>query len=138
MCQWSINIHILLSAVHTSSKSTWLSQQNSMNQVKTFIYEQSDKNVIRRFISLYMPILWAIFFLSQQFITQGTRADRGSYFVTLYKTCKLHEERNRKKEKKEERRKIGYNDELNTWKVAIKQSQLPNCIIECKSTAIEF
>ena len=86
----------------------------------------------------------SFFFLSQQFITRGVRADCGSYFVSTYKTHKLHEERNRKKEKelrkekKEERRKIRYNDKPNTWMIAIKQSQLPSCIIECKNTAIEF
>ena len=30
------------------------------------------------------------FFLIQQFITQGTRADYGSYIVTTYKTSKLY------------------------------------------------
>ena len=33
----------------------------------------------------------SFFFLNQQFITRSTRADRGSYFVTTYKTTKLHE-----------------------------------------------
>ena len=37
------------------------------------------------------------FFLKiQQFITWNVRANYGSYFITIYKTCKLHEERNRK------------------------------------------
>ena len=33
------------------------------------------------------------------------RADCGSYFVTTYKTSKLHEERKRKEEKKLRKRK---------------------------------
>jgi len=44
-------------------------------------------------------------FLNQQFITQGMRADHGSYFVTTYKMSKIHERRNRKEKKKETKRK---------------------------------
>ena len=44
------------------------------------------------------------FFLNQQFITQSIRADHGSYFVTTYKTTRLHDEREKRKKKK--RRKI--------------------------------
>ena len=44
-----------------------------------------------------------MFFLNQQFITQGARADRGSYFVTTYKTTKQHDiEKKRNKKKREE------------------------------------
>ena len=39
------------------------------------------------------------FLFNQQSIIQNTRADHGSYFITMYKTSKLHEERNRKKKK---------------------------------------
>ena len=46
-----------------------------------------------------------LFFYIQQFITWSMRADCGSYFVTTYKTSKLHEERKRKEEKKLRKRK---------------------------------
>ena len=45
-----------------------------------------------------------VFFLNQQFITQGVRADHGSYFVTMYKTNKLYKERNRKRKKDKKKR----------------------------------
>jgi len=45
-----------------------------------------------------------LFFLkNQQFITQNVRADCGSYFITIYITSRLYEERNRKKNKKADR-----------------------------------
>jgi len=40
---------------------------------------------------------------NQQFITWGVRADRGSYFITTYKTNRLHDGR-KGKGKKEERK----------------------------------
>jgi len=41
-----------------------------------------------------------LFFFIQQFITRSVRAAHGSYFVTTYKTTKLHDGKERKKEKK--------------------------------------
>ena len=48
------------------------------------------------------------------------------------------EKRRRTKKKKKKKRKIRCNDKPNTWKITIKQSQQPNCIIEYKSTVIKF
>ena len=53
-------------------------------------------------------IVKSFFFLIQQFITQSTRADHGSYVVTTYKRskltqcCKQREKREKEKEKREE------------------------------------
>ena len=45
------------------------------------------------------------FFLNQQFITQSMRANHGSYFVTIYITCRLHEERNRRRKQESGQRR---------------------------------
>ena len=39
------------------------------------------------------------FFFIQQFITQYTVVDHGSYFVTTYNRSRLHEEKEREKKK---------------------------------------
>ena len=41
-----------------------------------------------------------LFFLFQQFITRSVVADHGSYIVTMYRTSKLHEKRERKWKKR--------------------------------------
>ena len=53
-------------------------------------------------------------------------------------TEKRRETKKKKKKKKKKKRKIRCNDKPNTWKITIKQSQPPNCIIEYKSTVIKF
>ena len=44
---------------------------------------------------------YRIFFLIQQFITRSARADRGSYFITMYKRDRLTWSRKIEKERKE-------------------------------------
>jgi len=51
------------------------------------------------------------FFLNQQFVTRGARADRSSYVVTTYKATKPHdkeikENKNEKKKKEKEKDKL--------------------------------
>ena len=46
-----------------------------------------------------------MFFLNQQFIIQSMRADHGSYFVTTYIICRLHEERNRRRKQESGQRR---------------------------------
>ena len=55
------------------------------------------------------------FFLNQQFITWGTRADRGSYIVTTYMTTNLHDTKKQiiKEEEKKGRRERRMNEKLN-------------------------
>ena len=36
-------------------------------------------------------IVYSFFFLNQQFITQHTKVDHGSYFITMYRRTILHE-----------------------------------------------
>ena len=54
-----------------------------------------------------MPYLFKqlqLFFLNQQFITQHALADRGSYFVAMYKksklTCKIKERKEKREREK--------------------------------------
>jgi len=51
------------------------------------------------------PLFIFIYFYNQQFITWGTRAVHGSYFVTTYiqkeTTCKRKRKRKKKRRKKE-------------------------------------
>ena len=60
----------------------------------------------------------------------------------MYITSRQHEERNiKRKQEGGQRREKGKNkrrDIIYSWKITTKQSQLSNCIIECKSTAIEL
>ena len=46
-------------------------------------------------------ISYLFFFLIQQFITQCTVADHGSYFVTTYNRSRLHERKRKRKRKKD-------------------------------------
>ena len=41
---------------------------------------------------IYGHVHHLFFFFNQQFITQRAVADRGSYFVTTYRRCRLHVE----------------------------------------------
>ena len=55
---------------------------------------------------IFICCLIISFFLIHQFITQGTRADHGSYVVTTYMTTTLHKtEKQIIKEKKKQRRR---------------------------------
>ena len=67
-------------------------------------YSTVCSNLVEHYWHIYRMIM---FFLSQQFITQSTKADCGSYFIATYigliiwKTHKKRLEWNRKEEKKE-------------------------------------
>ena len=78
-----------------------------------------------------------VFFLNQQFITWGAKADHGSYFVTMYRISKLHKERKGERNKTRKDIKEGEKD-TNAWNIASEQLWLPNCIIEHKSTAVKL
>ena len=47
-----------------------------------------------------------MFFLNQQFIIQHTRADHGSYFVTMYKRDRLTGGLKQKRKEEKNKRKI--------------------------------
>ena len=64
-----------------------------------------------------MPYLFKqlqLFFLNQQFITQHTLADRGSYFVATYMRSRLTwNERDRESEREKKNNKRGENRKRN-------------------------
>jgi len=51
-------------------------------------------------------------FLNQQFITQGTRADYGSYFITTYMHTEMTKEQQKKRDEKERKRTKRRRDKL--------------------------
>ena len=66
--------------------------------------------VVREKEAIVYCILFILFYFYQQFITQGTRADHSSYFVTMYiQIGTTWKEKQKKREKKKRRRRIKEN-----------------------------
>ena len=58
--------------------------------------------VVREKEAIVYCILFILFYFYQQFITQGTRADHSSYFVTMYiQIGTTWKEKQKEREKKE-------------------------------------
>jgi len=84
---------------------------SSHNQHKYYWLAEKYKLLVK----LPFSIVGSVFFLNQQLITWGMRADYGSYIITVYMTTNLHDTKKQiiKEEEKRRRRERRKNIKIN-------------------------